>query len=102
MEPLLFYCIRSVLSGPMCCTADSTRETDGPHYGHLDVSVSSFQAAAAGQEYILSTSFQQVALQLFIDRFASQPDAEIGRGEIGPLDDDQRRAVQGKFRSPSR
>ncbi len=48
----------------------------------------------------MSASFQQIALQLFINWFSPEPDAEIGGGEIGPLDDDQRRAVQGKFRSP--
>ncbi len=50
----------------------------------------------------MSASFQQVTLQLVIDRFASEPDAEIGSGEIRPPDDDQRRAVQGKLSSPPR
>jgi len=50
----------------------------------------------------MSALFHQILLQLFINRLAPQPDTEIGGGEIGPLDDDQRRAVQGEFRSPPR
>ncbi len=44
----MLVCTRPVLQGPMYCSADSTRETNGPHSGHLDVPVGSSQAADAG------------------------------------------------------